>query len=102
MPSSRHARMMRIAIVTRFPTSSFLNIAWVSALAALRSALAGFDHHQRLPVFDRLPAFAQDPYHPAARVGLDLVHHLHRLDNAQGLALAHRAALFNERVRVRR
>src|SRR5690606_28747884 len=44
------------------------------------------DHEQRLVELDRLAAFAQDCDHGAGNVGLDRVEHLHRLDDAQGLA----------------
>src|ERR1700735_1327295 len=74
MPSSRHARMMRIAIVPRFATSNFLNIEANSS--------GDLEDHQRLPVFYRISVLDQYSDHAAGGVGLDLVHHLHRLDDA--------------------
>src|SRR5690242_21473034 len=88
MPNSRHARIMRIAMVPRLATSSFLNI-----VPAVSDDL---QNHEWLPVFDRLAVIHQYLYHAAAGVRLYLVHHLHRLDDAQRLALADVAALLDE------
>src|SRR5580704_15752339 len=88
MPSSRHARIIRIAIVPRFATSNFLNIEATSS--------GDFEDHQRLPVFYRISILDQYADHSPGGVGLDLVHHLHRLDDAQRLALAHLRPFLDE------
>src|SRR6202035_5754151 len=41
MPSSRHARMMRMAIVPRFATSNFLNIEAISSADLDNHCLTG-------------------------------------------------------------
>src|ERR1700693_1298918 len=74
MPSSRHARMIRMAIVPRFATSNFLNIEATS--------LTDLNNHEWLSIFYRISVLNQDTHHAAGGVGLDLVHHLHRLDDA--------------------
>src|SRR5208283_1302580 len=73
MPSSRQARRMRSAISPRLAMRTF------SSIAAL------FDHEQRLPELDRLAVVHQDGLDPASLLGFDLVHHLHRLDDAEHL-----------------
>src|SRR5215210_7552717 len=44
------------------------------------------DYHQGLSVFDGLGVCNQDARYSACYLGLDLVHHLHRLDDADRLA----------------
>src|SRR5208282_3825660 len=88
MPSSWHARMIRMAIVPRFATSNFLNIEATSS--------ANFNDHQRLTVLHRISILHQYAYHAAGSVGLDLVHHFHRLDDAQRLTLSHIGAFLDE------
>src|SRR5713226_6468982 len=78
MPISRQARWMRNAISPRLAMSTFSNIA-----ADL------LQHEQRLTVFDGRAVGDEDLRHPASARRRDLVHHLHRLDDEQGLALAH-------------
>jgi elongation factor P len=43
--------------------------------------LEGLDHEERLAVLDRPSVLDEDSDDPAAELGLDLVHHLHRLDD---------------------
>src|SRR5947209_20567022 len=74
MPISRHARWMRRAISPRLAIRIFSNMGLA-------------EQEQRLPVLDGLPVLHQDRLHRAARVGLDLVQQLHRLDDAERLAL---------------
>src|SRR5271168_4548296 len=95
MPNSRQARIIRIAIVPRFATSSFLNIDQRSALSN------HFDDHQGLTVFYRIPVLGENSYHPPRGRRFYFIHHLHRLDYAQRLALAHRRSFLNERRDVR-
>src|SRR5258708_18105885 len=81
MPISRQARWMRNAISPRLAMSTFSNIA-----ADL------LQHEQRLSVFYRRAVGDQDLRHAAGAPRRDLVHHLHRLDDEQGFALAHGVA----------
>src|SRR5512145_446392 len=74
MPISRQARWMRSAISPRFAIRIFSNNP------------RSLDDEQRLAVFHRLPVLRQDRLDDAVLVGLDLVHELHRLDDADGLA----------------
>src|SRR5580658_8174984 len=96
MPSSRHARIIRIAIVPRFATSNFLNID------ARSTRSDHFDDHQGLSVFYRIPVLREDSDHAPRGRRFNLVHHLHRFDNAQRLALPYRRSFFDEGSRVRR
>src|SRR6476619_3754441 len=73
MPISWQARWMRSAISPRLAMSTF----WIVIPSSL-------DDNERLVVFDRLGV---DDEHFADGAGarrLDLVHHLHRLDDQQG------------------
>src|SRR5690349_3323036 len=88
MPSSRQARWMRSAISPRLAIRIFSN------------TLA--DDEEALPVLDRLAVLHQDRLHDPGSVGLDLVHELHRLDDADGLAFLDGVADFDERLRVGR
>src|SRR4030095_11573222 len=87
MPSSRHATMTRSAISPRLAIRIFLNM------------LRRLDGKQPLPILHRLPVLdvALDDLAVAFRV--DLVHQLHRLDDAQHLAFTHHVANFRERFR---
>src|SRR6266581_3522115 len=86
MPSSRQAQMMRRAISPRLAIRIFLNMEWEGARSC-RRALPDFE--QRLPVLHRLAVQNQRLEDFAVAVRLDLVHQLHRLDDAQHLALFH-------------
>src|SRR6185436_14910003 len=85
IPSSRQARMTRRAISPRLAMRIFLNIA-----------SGRFDAEQRLPELHRLPVLHQDLGDLPGLVGLDLVHQLHRLDDAEDLALPHHRAHLDE------
>src|SRR5690606_20460474 len=89
MPSSRQARRMRRAISPRLAMRIFSNMA------------ASADHEQGLAVLDRLAVLDQDGLDHAAGVGLDLVHQLHRLDDAQALAAGDLLAELDQRLRAR-
>src|SRR6266568_4186121 len=82
IPNSWQARWMRSAISPRLAISTFSNI--------YRSRL------RRTAVFDRRGILDEDMGDPAAARRADLVHHLHRLDDQQGLTLADRAAELDE------
>src|SRR5262249_22000713 len=88
MPSSRQGRMMRNAISPRVAVRSFFMVA------SLR------DLEQRLPVLHGLRVLHQHGGDDALDLRLELVHELHRLDDAQDLALLHPLADLDERRRV--
>src|SRR5437016_4247206 len=84
MPSSWQARLMRSAISPRLAISTFSNIA--------ERGCRSLDQHQGRAVFDRPGILDKDPGQPPGPRRADLVHHLHRLDDQQRLALADRVA----------
>src|SRR5512136_1823307 len=89
MPSSRQARMMRIAISPRLATRTFWNIATRGASGFLYSEEVLAELHA-LAVLDQ---YLRD----GTRVfGLDLVHQFHGFDDAQGLARLDLRALLDE------
>src|SRR5581483_7951223 len=115
MPSSRQARMMRRAISPRLEIRTFLNIPCTLSPSTCsgqaprgakpqgpvpRRRTSGpslrpsrrLNAEQRLPELDRLGVLDEDLGDLAGHFGLDLVHQLHRLDDAQDLALAHARA----------
>src|SRR5690606_24377462 len=75
MPSAWQARRMRSAISPRLAMTTLSSIVRASA-----------DHEQRLVELNRLAAFGEDLQDRARDVGLDRVEHLHRFDDAQGVA----------------
>src|SRR5512140_2294204 len=79
IPSSLQAQMTRSAISPRFAIRIFLNMDE-------RVVLPLSDGEKRLAVFHRLPVLDQFLDDLAAGVGLDLVHQLHRLHDAQHLS----------------
>src|SRR5882762_7237476 len=89
IPSSRQARNMRRAISPRFAMTTF-------------SIIGLFDDEQRLAEFHRLAVLRQHGRDPAFLVGLYLVHHLHRFDDAQNLADLDLTADFDEGLGARR
>src|SRR6476660_7992221 len=100
MPSSRHARWIRSAISPRLAIRILSNS--LSGLAtAMPAPVPLFDDEQRLSVLDGLAVLGEDRLDRAARVGLDFVHQLHRLDDAQRVALRHDVADLDERLRTR-
>src|ERR1051325_7229774 len=80
-PISRHARITRSAISPRLAISTFLNM-----IGLFRLSSRG-DLEQRLAILDRGAVLDEDRDDRAGDVGLDLVHQLHRLDDAQHLPL---------------
>src|SRR5207247_11411316 len=88
MPISRQARWMRSAISPRLAIRIFSNMLG--------------ENEQRLPVLHRLAVFHEHRLHHAGGVGLDLVHQLHRLDDANRLAFLDRLSYLDTRFRVRR
>src|SRR4051794_40369615 len=76
MPSSRQVRRMRSAISPRLAIRIFL--IWCMPRCARL-----FDDEERLVELHRLAVLDQDLGDHAVPVGLDLVQHLHRFDDAQ-------------------
>src|SRR5438477_5498807 len=91
MPSSRAARMMRSAISARFA----MRILWNISSAADRSD--GLEPEQGLSVLDRAAVLDERIEQPPGLLRLDLVHQLHRLDDAEHLPLLHHLAHLHER-----
>src|SRR6186713_1837408 len=75
MPSSRQATITRIAISPRLAIRIFLNIA------------PCLDGEQPFAVLNGLTVLDVDLHDLAAVLGVDLVHQLHRLDDAEYVAL---------------
>src|SRR5215468_3931113 len=113
MPSSRQAQMTRQAISPRLAIRTFLNIRWWGVgnrewgagriqLSAPHSPFPiphsrlDLDSEQWLAVFDRLAVFDEGLGDGSAGVGRNLVHQLHRLDDAERLSGLDRVAEFNE------
>src|SRR5437016_11297248 len=90
MPMSRQARWMRRAISPRLAIRIFSNIACRSRLRRRGGSL--FEDHHDLAVLDGATVVDEDLRQPPGARRADLVHHLHRLDNEQRLARAHRVA----------
>src|SRR5262245_58878687 len=85
MPSSRHARITRNAISPRLAMRTFLYTRRGSGHA-----------DELLAVLDVLAVLDEDLGDLAVGLGLDLVHELHGLDDADDLALAHGRAHVDE------
>src|SRR5262245_36308094 len=93
IPISRHARITRSAISPRFAMRTFLHTGSVYLFRQSEEVLA---------VFHVGAVLHEDLLDLAFGFGLDLVHQLHRLDDADHLALAHRLAGLDEDGRLRR
>src|SRR5262245_16434122 len=102
MPISRHVRRMRSAISPRFAIRILWNTLmdrWDQGGPSERSPIplpARLDQKERLPVLDGLSVFDQDLHDAARRLRLDLVHQLHRLDDAEDLVLLDDVAFADE------
>src|SRR3990167_11236061 len=72
-----------------------------SAERLTAASAGGLDQEERLAVLDAVPVLAEDPDDAAGNLRLDLVHELHRLDDAQDLAFLHDVALVHVRLGVR-
>src|ERR1700686_97921 len=55
-------------------------------MMSLSSMVSLFDDEQRLTKLNRVAALCHDRGHASAAVGFDLIHHLHRFDDAQHLS----------------
>ena len=78
--------MMRSAISPRLAIRIFLNMGYLAP-----------DREQPLAVLHRLAVLDVDLHDLAVVLGVDLVHQLHRFDDAEHLALLHGVADFDER-----
>src|SRR5450759_3433622 len=87
MPSSRHARMTRMAISPRLATRTFLKSLLFNPLTA--RACSSFDSEQRLARGDDLALFHIALAAPAGNGGDDVVLHLHRLQLCNHVADPH-------------
>src|SRR3954454_3151905 len=86
IPSSRQARITRMAISPRFAIRTFLN-------KGLRRLA---DHEELLAVLDALAVLDQNFRDRAGELGFDFVHQLHGFDDAERLAFLHAAADLDE------
>ncbi len=92
MPSSRQARATRSAISPRLAIRTFSNTRL--------TRLGRLEVHQHLLELDPLAVLDDDLGDLAALAGRDLVHHLHRLDDADGLTGLDGVADLDERLRA--
>src|SRR5436309_3786730 len=95
---------MRNAISPRLAIRIFLNMvsgrARRGAVGSSRRGRASFDDEERLTELDGLAVLAQDLADRAGSVGLNLVHDLHRLDDADRITDLDDAADLDERFRA--
>src|SRR5713101_5804804 len=96
IPISRQARMMRSAISPRLAMRILWNISPGSAQRLGRSAQR-LHQEQRLSELDRLAVLHHHLDDASRDLGLDLVHQLHRLDDAEHLPLLDHVPLGDER-----
>src|SRR5262245_20102573 len=90
IPISRHVRRMRRAISPRLA----IRILWNMPAAGSPARL---EEEQGLAILHGLAVLDQHAGHDPGRLGLDLVHQLHRLDDAEHLAFLDGVALAHER-----
>src|ERR1019366_5635189 len=84
MPRSLQAQITRTAISPRLAIRIFWNIS------------ARANGEKSFSVLDWPATFHEFSYDSPGNFGLDLVHQLHRFDNAENLAEFHRVAYFDE------
>src|SRR5512134_1937536 len=94
-PSSLHARITRRAISPRLAMRTFLNMSPPAKLAR-------HDAEERLAELHGGGVLDEDLGDRPVGLRLDLVHELHRLDDAERLALLHLRADVDERRRLGR
>src|SRR3970040_192349 len=87
MPSSRHARKILSAISPR------LAIKTLSSIANL-----GVYDEEQLAVLDGTAVLGEDAHDSTADVGVDLIHHLHRFDDAERVSGIDDCADLDERL----
>src|SRR5258705_433489 len=91
MPISRQARWMRSAISPRLAIRTFSNMPPAPSAPGDLG-----DDQQDFAVFDRAAVAEEDIQHRAAVGCRDRIHHLHGLDDQQGLALRNLVANLHE------
>src|SRR5512144_659607 len=84
IPSSRHARSMRSAISPRLAIRTLSKSGWAFFAGTRAGRL--FDHDERLAELDRLAVLDEDLLDRSRLVRFDLVHQLHRFDDAKRVA----------------
>src|SRR5215217_1972666 len=99
-PSSCSARITRTAISPRFATSTLSNTSGGPLERVERAAVDGLELEQELAVLDGAPVRHVDLAHDALNLRLDLVHELHRLEDAERLPDSDSVALLHERGRA--
>src|SRR5262245_26926823 len=99
MPSSRQAWMTRSAISPRFAIRIFLNMAHPPQ-GGVTTSLCGFYREQPLAVLHGVAVLHVDLDDLAVALRLDLVHQLHRFDDAEDLTLTYRLSCFDEGLRT--
>src|SRR5215469_11227775 len=97
MSSSCRARITRTAISPRLATRTLRN----TRLDSQGPAVERLELEQQLAVLDGLRVGDVDPTDDRVDLRLDLVHQLHRLQDAQNLARRHGITLLDERRRPR-
>src|SRR5262245_45786393 len=98
MPSSCSVRITRTAISPRLAMSTRVNMR---RLQDRRTAVGELELEQELPVLDRLGVLRVDRADDARVLDLDLVHELHRLEDAERLAGHDDVSDADERARSR-
>src|SRR5262245_19030221 len=101
MPSSRQARKIRSAISPRLAMRTYSSIVLCARSRIILRRLF-FDHEERLTEFDRVAVLDEDADDAAGEFRFDLMHHLHRLDDAQRDAGLHLGADLDEWLRAGR
>src|SRR3990167_828526 len=100
MSSSRQARSTRTAISPRLATSAFLNTEmtrWEGGRPRPPAPdLQRLQGEEGLAVLHRVTVLHQDRGDASPDLGLDLVHQLHGLDDADHRALLHQVSLLDE------
>src|SRR5688572_3646314 len=99
MPSSRQARKMRSAISPRLAIRTLSSIG-VALVRGLFFADLFFDYEERLAELDRAAVLDEDADDAAGELRFDLVHHLHRFDDAERVARLDLGADLDERFRA--
>src|SRR5262245_47399380 len=92
---SRSSSSTRITILP-FRRSSMIS-GTVLSMAPPDESGPGVEQEEGLAILHGLPVVDQDLDDPSRRLGLDLVHELHRLDDAEDLAFLDDLALAGER-----
>src|SRR4051794_26371564 len=98
IPSSRQAQMTRSAISPRLAIRIFLNMEWAESFPSRLPApgLGRFDGEQPFAVLNRLAVLHVRADDLSLVLRRNLVHQLHRFDDAEDLVLLHVIANLDE------